>query len=111
MASAELRAFCVRLARDPESYFAFIRYPDAVLAESDLDEEDKVALLSGDPDAIRARMHDPEHPGDGPPPQIFILHLVPPPPGPEDLSQASGQTFPPDFPDANADADHPKGGT
>jgi hypothetical protein len=36
-----------------------MRDPEAVLAASDLDEEDKVAVLSGDPATLRARLQDP----------------------------------------------------
>src|SRR5919199_5153398 len=57
MASAELRAFFSALAADPERLGAFIRNPRQVLDDArDLDEEDKATVLSGDPDALRARL-------------------------------------------------------
>jgi hypothetical protein len=59
MASAELRAFLAEIAADPVRLGAFMRDPDAELAASDLNEEDKVALRSGDPAALRARLDDP----------------------------------------------------
>lgn len=60
MADAELRAFLSGLAEDPERLAALIRDPDAVLAASDLDEEDKMAILSGDPTVLQARLFDPD---------------------------------------------------
>jgi hypothetical protein len=120
MASAELRAFLSGLAADPERLGAFMRDPDAVLAASDLDEEDKVAVLSGDPAALRARLHDPECPIP-----FFFLFMMGSPSRPwadafaqafaqafseafseafsQAFFQAFGQTFPSAFPDANAD--------
>jgi len=129
MASAKLRAFFSGLATDPEKLGAFMGNPDAALAAADLDEEDKVAVLSGAPAALRARLHVP----DEPPPGEGILYLVPdlelrPSRHPHGdvrrdfaqafaqafsqafsqgfaraFAQAFGQTFPSAFPDANAD--------
>lgn len=56
MASAQLSAFLAGIAADPEKLVEYMRDPDAVLAASDLDEEDKVAILSGDPAVLGARL-------------------------------------------------------
>jgi hypothetical protein len=125
MASAELRAFLAGIAVDPERLGAFMQDPDAVLAASDLDEEDKVAVRSGNYATLRARLDGPImdwhlFQATWPPfqafsqafsqafPQAFSQAFS------QALSQAFRQIFPPAFPDANADtsdagppADHP----
>jgi hypothetical protein len=138
MASAELRAFFSGLAADPERLGAFMRDPNAVLAASDLDEEDKVAVLSGDAATIRARLHDPDAAVDLfliEPIPFFVLMLWLSTPSrpwalaqvfseafsqafPQAFSQALARTFPSPSRDANADtsdagvpADHPEDGT
>jgi hypothetical protein len=120
MASAELSAFFSGLAADPERLGAFMRDPARVLAESDLTEEDKAVVLSGDPDAIRARLQ--------PESVLFIAAYLLvanvqlpalvqaffqafseafseafPQAFSQALTQALGQTFPSAFPDANTD--------
>ena len=58
-----------KLSTDPDFRSRFRANPDAVMDEEGLSEEDKKALKSGDPDAIRS------HLGDDAPPGCFILFV------------------------------------
>ncbi len=65
-AAADLIA---KLSTDPDFRARFRANPDQVMDEQGLSAEDKAALKSGDPDAIRA------HLGDDAPPGCFIMFV------------------------------------
>jgi putative modified peptide len=69
MSSKKAADLITKLSTDPAFRAKFRANPDRVMDEEGLDEKDKAALKSGDPDKIR------QHLGDDAPPGCFVLFV------------------------------------
>lgn len=103
MASGQLRSFFSALAADHEELGRFMSNPEAVLAASDLDDDDKAAVLSGDPDVLRAQLRDPNVylflvlivllQADLDPRAVLAARVLAEAPSPEVVAEALGKAF------------------